>query len=258
MYMMPMIHFYASRGNIEELTKELDKTTADNKKIDINMKEERGGFTLIHYAAWRGHLEIVQLLIERGADLYIKDDGGDTPFFKAVSWAMKTNDEATLSNYYKVFEILLRREAELRRTFRDLPLLMNTPNDIGLTPLIWLKRGKNVKILEALQKIISQIEKEEKEFDKQKTVAQSTEPKPVLLGTAAPDIPPGLTNRRSYVVQEAAASTPSVTPSRQISPRSFWKSFLAFFTSEDSSEEQQHLVPPSQKHSPSTQRIKVN
>ena len=37
----------------------------------------------MHYAAYRGHKEIAELLISKGADLNTKDDNGETPLYQA-------------------------------------------------------------------------------------------------------------------------------------------------------------------------------
>jgi len=41
----------------------------------------------LHRAAWKGHKEIAELLIENGADLNVKDDDGRTP----LDWAIMRN-----------------------------------------------------------------------------------------------------------------------------------------------------------------------
>ena len=56
-------------GNLEEVRRFLDHG-ADVSVVDNN------GKTPLHYACWRGHRDIVQLLIAYGAlVIYIADDG---------------------------------------------------------------------------------------------------------------------------------------------------------------------------------------
>ena len=43
-----------------------------------------GGKTALHRAAAQGHLEVVQALIESGAEIEITDDDGDTPLHYSV------------------------------------------------------------------------------------------------------------------------------------------------------------------------------
>ena len=70
----------AYNGNIEAVKQHLAAGT------DVNVK---GGFadgTPLHYAAANGHKEIVELLIEKGADVKAKDEGGKTPLDVAIQF----------------------------------------------------------------------------------------------------------------------------------------------------------------------------
>ena len=42
--------------------------------------------TPLHRAAWNGHKEIVELLISKGADVNVKNDGDETALDWAVAW----------------------------------------------------------------------------------------------------------------------------------------------------------------------------
>jgi ankyrin repeat protein len=52
---------------------------ADKGSISSN-----GGWSLIYIAALEGHLEIVQCLVQQGASLNQRSNGGDTPLGIAV------------------------------------------------------------------------------------------------------------------------------------------------------------------------------
>ena len=41
--------------------------------------------TSLHWAIANGHTEVVNLLIEKGADIHVKDNDGDTP----LHWASR-------------------------------------------------------------------------------------------------------------------------------------------------------------------------
>jgi len=50
---------------------------------DIETKDN-GGRTLLHQAASRGHEAVVRLLVEDGADIRTKDNNGQTPHYLAA------------------------------------------------------------------------------------------------------------------------------------------------------------------------------
>jgi len=51
--------------------------------VDPNVKDNEGA-TPLHNAAWRGHLDVVKLLLEHGADPNVKDNAGNTPLHNAA------------------------------------------------------------------------------------------------------------------------------------------------------------------------------
>ncbi|XP_051854782.1 2-5A-dependent ribonuclease [Antechinus flavipes] len=53
------------------------------KGADVNIKME-GGWTPLHNAAKEGNKDIVELLLEKGADLHIRKENGATPFIVAA------------------------------------------------------------------------------------------------------------------------------------------------------------------------------
>lgn len=68
--------FTGARRNADAIA-ELDKG------IDINMQTSEG-YTLLHYAAGDGNLEMVRELIRRGADVNLRADTGHTPYDMAI------------------------------------------------------------------------------------------------------------------------------------------------------------------------------
>ena len=49
-----------------------------NGEVEVGYTDEKGR-TALHYAAHRGYLDLVQLLINAGADLNYEDHAGETP-----------------------------------------------------------------------------------------------------------------------------------------------------------------------------------
>src|ERR1700748_1528989 len=52
------------------------------KEADVKYTDERGR-TALHYAAHRGYLDIVKILMEEGADIDYEDHQGETPLYFA-------------------------------------------------------------------------------------------------------------------------------------------------------------------------------
>jgi ankyrin repeat protein len=67
------LHKAVGRGNVGEV-----KRLIHNGE-DIHCPEEEEGMTPLHVAAYLGRLEIVQILINAGAELNSRDSSGDTP-----------------------------------------------------------------------------------------------------------------------------------------------------------------------------------
>jgi ankyrin repeat protein len=74
----PMIHRAAGRGDVETATKLLD---ADPSQI--HTRNELNNQPL-HEACWAKHDRMVRLLIERGAEVNVRGDFGETPLHYAV------------------------------------------------------------------------------------------------------------------------------------------------------------------------------
>ena len=81
---------------------------------DVNWKDQNGK-TLLHYAAWKGHKEIAELLIANGADVNAMNMWGGTP----LQWAAR-------GGHKEIVELLIENEADL-----------NVKDKGGLTSLDW-------------------------------------------------------------------------------------------------------------------------
>ena len=60
----------------------------DSGQFDINMQTDEG-YSLLHYAADNGNLEMVRALLQRGADPTLKSSRGSTPYDMAMTSTIK-------------------------------------------------------------------------------------------------------------------------------------------------------------------------
>jgi len=85
----------ARKGDLKEVRRQLDWG------VDVNSKTFRMRLTALHRAAGNGHADIVELLLEKGADVNIRNEGGSTP----LHWAAR-------NGHTKVMKILLENGAD--------------------------------------------------------------------------------------------------------------------------------------------------
>jgi hypothetical protein len=55
------------------------------RNINVNVKDDWRGYTPLHYAACHGHIEIARLLLQNGAEVNAKCNGGSTPLHSAAA-----------------------------------------------------------------------------------------------------------------------------------------------------------------------------
>ena len=80
----------ARQGKIEDVKRMLD---GDKSSININKKRKKNGYTALHYAAFEEHLDIVEVLLDHGTDINIKNKDGETP----LDLARKANCKTVVS-----------------------------------------------------------------------------------------------------------------------------------------------------------------
>lgn len=117
------LHSVVAKGDAETASKMVAQGT------DIEAKDPGTGASVLHYAVMRGNPEILQLLLERGADVNSRTKTGTTPLHTAV-----------LYNRYEVAEKLLAKGADL-----------NAQSASGATPLALAIAAKNRNIADLLR-----------------------------------------------------------------------------------------------------------
>eukprot|EP00591_Stephanopyxis_turris_P013416 CAMPEP_0195507872 /NCGR_PEP_ID=MMETSP0794_2-20130614/1232_1 /TAXON_ID=515487 /ORGANISM="Stephanopyxis turris, Strain CCMP 815" /LENGTH=851 /DNA_ID=CAMNT_0040634697 /DNA_START=75 /DNA_END=2630 /DNA_ORIENTATION=+ len=79
---------HSNSGSIREV-QHIIQILTQNKHISSIRAKDSNGWEAIHEAARGGHVQIVEMLLEAGADVNAKTGGGHTPLF----WALKENGE---------------------------------------------------------------------------------------------------------------------------------------------------------------------
>ena len=64
---LPELVYWASLGELSEVKKSLENG------VDVNSKDD-DGYSALHAAAENGYLDVVKLLVEKGADIHFKSE----------------------------------------------------------------------------------------------------------------------------------------------------------------------------------------
>lgn len=117
------LHEAVVNGDLAGTLKMLDQGT------DIESKDPGSGASPLHYAVMKGRMEIVNLLLSRGADVNSRTRNGTTPLHTAALYARK-----------EVAERLIEQRADI-----------NAVSSSGATPLTLSTAAKNWPIAEMLK-----------------------------------------------------------------------------------------------------------
>lgn len=118
------IYFAIIQGNIAIVKRFLDLGISSNYTWP-----ERGG-TLLTAAVDAGHLDIVELLVQRGADVNFRGSGNYGTLYRAI-----------FSDYFEVFKFLLSKGA-----------CLNERDKAALSDMEWEKDENNKKYIQLLKK----------------------------------------------------------------------------------------------------------
>ncbi|CAL0299341.1 unnamed protein product [Lupinus luteus] len=119
----------AQLGDVVALRLALDNLT---DSIDEPVED---GDTALHLTCLYGHLECVQLLLERGANLEAKDDDGAIPLHDACA-----------GGFTVIVQLLLNRANDAERIKR----MLESVDSEGDTPLHHAARGEHVDVIRLL------------------------------------------------------------------------------------------------------------
>jgi len=130
------------------------------EKNDINfIKENIGnfnsnsngsyGFPLLHRAVYHGYLEMIQLLINNGADINIKDEDNFTPLHNII--------DGNQNNWFECIELLLKNKADINTKcyykesgYQETPLITAIKSEIYIEVIkLLLKNGAGINIADS-------------------------------------------------------------------------------------------------------------
>jgi ankyrin repeat protein len=125
----------AARGDIGEITRFLDSG------VDINGNKDGYGLTPLMWAAGNAHLEAVQVLIDKGAEIDGKGRDGRTAVMCTAWESALIDQKSSGKNYSEVLKLLLEKGADV-----------NAKDEVGRTALMWAAGRGNLKALRLLLK----------------------------------------------------------------------------------------------------------
>jgi ankyrin repeat protein len=101
---------YAGRGGFSEVVRFLLEKKASP------LKQDSSGGTVFHHAVEKGHLNVMEVMLEHGVDVYsaieIADNAGRTPLFEAVESTFDIeNEEVAMLRQTEIIRILTRKKA---------------------------------------------------------------------------------------------------------------------------------------------------
>ncbi|KAL2550807.1 Acyl-CoA-binding domain-containing protein 1 [Forsythia ovata] len=116
------IHAFAREGDEEKLLKCIESG------VPVNLKDSEGR-TPLHWAVDRGHVNVIELILNNNADLNAKDNEGQTPLHYAA-----------LCERAAIAELLVKHNADIEMKDND----GNSPGDLCELSWPWMQRETNV------------------------------------------------------------------------------------------------------------------
>jgi len=135
---------YAGRGGFAEVV-----TYLLGKKASP-LKQDSSGGTVFHHAVEKGHINVLNAMLEHGVDVYsaieICDNAGRTPLFEAIESTFDDEDEEqAMQKQTEMIQILTRKKQQ-----NGFGAKVNIVNYSGQTPLYSAARAGNFEAVQVL------------------------------------------------------------------------------------------------------------
>jgi len=127
------LHYAAKEGHLSVVELLLDRGADVNARTRSSYLPKGTGDTPLHWAACEGHLAIVRYLLSNGADPDARNEGGQTPLHLAV---MNCMPRKAVERKAQIIQCLLRHGANV-----------NAKSCNGLTPLSRAEYGSELASL---------------------------------------------------------------------------------------------------------------
>ncbi len=133
-----VLHYAAMHNVSLEIVKILIELVSD-----LNQKDKLG-YTALHYASFRGYLEIAKILIDFGANYHLKNDKGHKPLVLAMN-----NENYDLVSYLIGLEL---KEKEKKSKY--IPVFFNQiiKKQKKLSTIMLIKKEKRKDFIKLLEK----------------------------------------------------------------------------------------------------------
>lgn len=142
------IHDAAENGDLETVKK---LVSADSKLIDA---PDREGKTPLHYAAAKGHLNVVEWLVKNGANVNARNSSGITPLYLAKGFGKK--DVAQFLEQHGAAADIIKPQRQTTKTTitgSQQPSTVITPIRSSVIPIIEAVKTTNTEQIMAILKV---------------------------------------------------------------------------------------------------------
>ena len=122
------------------------------------LKQDSSGGTVFHHAVEKGHLNVLEAMLEQGVDVYsaieIADNAGRTPLFEALESTFDADDEeAAMKIQTDLIRILTRKKQQ-----GGFGAKINVVNYGGQTPLYSAARQGNLEAVKVLAELGAEVD----------------------------------------------------------------------------------------------------
>jgi ankyrin repeat protein len=144
------IHDAADNGDLETVKKLI---SADPKLVDA---PDREGKTALHYAAAKGHLNVVEWLVQKGANVNARNSSGITPLYLAKGFGKKDIAQF-LEQHGGTAEVVKpqKQTAKTAITGTQSPASLVSPIKSAIVPIIEAVKSTNIEQIQAILKVAS-------------------------------------------------------------------------------------------------------